>query len=128
MNKKVLIVEDEKPLLNAASQSLERNGYDTYAATSAKEAIAQLESYDPIDAVWLDHYLLDQDTGLDLLEKMKKNKKWKNIPVFVVTNSVGDDKIRKYTVLGIEKYYIKAESSLGKIIKDIDDFFAGKEL
>ena len=120
--KNILVVEDDLALARAIVRKLKLEGFGVDQVDNVPDAL-NIISKNKIDAIWLDHYLLEKETGLDFLEKIKKHKEWSNIPVFVVTNSVGDDKVRKYTILGIEKYYIKAESSLANIIKDIDNFF-----
>jgi CheY-like chemotaxis protein len=92
-------------------------------ATSSQEALDALSAAGQVDAIWLDHYLLNKETGLDFLKLMKKNEKWKSLPIFVVTNSVDDKKVQSYYLMGIEKYYVKAENSLDTIIEDIDCHF-----
>jgi CheY-like chemotaxis protein len=128
MSETVLIVEDEAALRKAISIGLKRRGYEVLMATTAEEALNALMASKQVDAVWLDHYLLNNETGLDFLKKMKANEKWKNMPVFVVSNSVDDEKVRAYMVLGIEKYYVKAESSLDTIIEDLNNHFQKKEI
>ena len=93
-------------------------------ATSAQEAMDALSAAkEGVDAVWLDHYLLNNETGMDFLRKMKAEDKYKQLPVFVVSNSVDDRKVNSYYLMGIEKYYIKAENSLDTIIDDINNHF-----
>ncbi|MDD5693625.1 MAG: response regulator [Patescibacteria group bacterium] len=122
-DKRILVVEDESSLRKAISVSLRKHQYEVLMATSADEAINALSANGHVDAIWLDHYLLNNETGLDFLKKMKTQDSWKNIPVFVVSNSVDDTKVSSYYVMGIEKYYIKAENSLDTIIVDINNHF-----
>lgn len=121
--KRILVVEDENSLRKAISISLKKHQYGVLMATSADEALNALNASGTVDAIWLDHYLLNNETGLDFLEKMKSNPEWKNIPVFVVSNSVDDKKVNAYYLMGIEKYYIKAENSLDTIIDDLNKHF-----
>ncbi len=122
-DKRILVVEDESSLRKAISVSLKKHQYEVLMATSADEAINALSANGQVDAIWLDHYLLNNETGLDFLQKMKTQDQWKDIPVFVVSNSVDDNKVNSYYVMGIEKYYIKAENSLDTIIVDINNHF-----
>lgn len=108
-NKTVLVVEDEQPLLEAIKMKLERSGFVAVTARSVKEAQGFLEDVSGIEAVWLDHYLVGRETGLDLVTEMKQNPKWKHIPVFVVSNTGSPDKSAAYLSLGVSKYYIKAD-------------------
>lgn len=121
MKKSILVVEDELALQKAVTKTLAKKGMNTYAASSAEEAISHLEKHEEIGAIWLDHYLLQNDTGLDFLREIRESKRWKGLPVFVVTNSVADDKVKKYHELGVDNYFIKADTSIYKIINDVAD-------
>ncbi len=124
----ILVVEDDELLSQAIVRKLIITNYVPYAAKTQGEALDYLESMDqPIDAIWLDYYLgmdkyLGESTGLDLLQKIKANEKWKNIPVVVVSNSASDDKIKSMLLLGANKYVLKAQNKLGDIIKTFDEF------
>lgn len=119
-NKKysILVLEDELPLQRAVSAKLEKYGFNIVTARSVEKGINLLKE-SSIDFIWLDHYLLGKENGLDFVAKLKKNKKWKNIPIFVVTNTANDLKISTYLSLGIEKFYIKANCRLDIIVSDI---------
>ena len=124
--KTILVVEDERPLIEAIRSRLDQNGFDVLTARTIPQAKTYLEDIETIDAVWLDHYLLGQETGLDLVHAMKGDgAKWKNIPIFVVSNTASDDKVRSYLRLGITKYYVKSEKRLDSIIPDIKAFLDG---
>lgn len=115
--KTVLVLEDERPILDAIKIKLENNGFAVLTAQSVAEALDYIENLKSIDAIWLDHYLLGREDGLDFVENIKKRDgKWKDIPIFVVSNTAGPDKVRSYMELGIDKYYIKAEHRLDEII------------
>jgi len=127
MGQSILVVEDEAALRKAISISLKKKGYEVLSATSAEEALNALAAArSGVDAIWLDHYLLNNETGMDFLRRMKSDEKYKTMPVFVVSNSVDDKKVQAYYLMGIEKYYIKAENSLDTIIDDINNHFVGK--
>ena len=69
-SKKVLVVEDERPLSKAIEDKLSNEGYHTIVASSVEDAIEILKN-EEIDIVWLDHYLLGDKIGLDVLVFMK---------------------------------------------------------
>lgn len=121
MKKAILVVEDEKALGSAIKDSLEKNGYSVLRADRVIDALQLLESNPEVNAIWLDHYLLGDKTGLDFMHDIRRNKDWDNIRVFVVTNSVSDDKVENYEILGIEKYFVKSNSSLSDIIGTIKE-------
>lgn len=118
-NKKtILVVEDELPLQNAIKAKLESEGIDTVTARSVEQAMEYVNTMD-IDLIWLDHYLLGKDDGLDLVEKIKTNDKYKKIPIFVVSNTASNKKFQTYLSLGVEKYYVKSNCKLDCIVNDI---------
>ncbi len=118
--KTILVVEDEKPLMDAVKKKLELSGFDVVTARDVNQALSYLEDLERVDLVWLDHYLLGKENGLDLVTKMKEDgSKWKKIPIFVVSNTASPDKVNSYLHLGIDKYFTKADYRLDDIIKDI---------
>lgn len=119
--KTILVVEDEKPLLEAVRIKLEKSGFAVVTARTAEQAYGLLEDIGKIDVIWLDHYLLGKENGLDLVIKLKSHEQYKNIPIFIVSNTASADKVKSYINLGVNKYYIKANYRLDSIISDIRD-------
>ncbi len=142
--KTILVIEDEKPLLEVVNSRLEKKGFGVMtarsvdqvfnagldkkglgviAAGSIQQALEYLENLEKIDAIWLDHNLVGKENGLDFLKKIRKNGgRWKTIPIFVVSNNEGAETIKSYTKMGISKYYIKSNHRLDEIIKDINSY------
>jgi len=118
--KTVLIVEDERPLLEVIKTKLETEGFNTVTAKSTSQAIEHLKKGVAIDLIWLDHYLFGKATGLDFVAKIKKSgSAWKNVPIFVISNTVSPEKVLEYLKLGIEKCYTKVDFRLDQIVADI---------
>ena len=126
-NTNILVVEDEKPLQDAIRIKFEKNGFSVVTARTVAQAYNLLEEIDKIDVVWLDHYLLGEKNGLDLVIKIKSNKKFKKIPIFVVSNTAGAEKINSYINLGINKYYTKSNCRLDNIMSDICEYLEQTE-
>ena len=116
---KILVVEDEAALQNIAKKKLEQSGYQVEGAKSVEEAIQLLENQD-FQLVWLDHYLVGRETGLDLLKNLRESKKTRRMPVLVISNTASEDKVEQYHSLGIEDYYVKANISLEDIVQRIN--------
>lgn len=123
--KNVLVVEDERPLIDAIKAKMEKRNFSVVSARSVKQALMYLDEGIKIDVIWLDHYLLGKEDGLDLVAKIKEEgSKYKTIPVFVVSNTATPDKVQSYLRLGANKYYTKADNRLEDIINDIDEYLA----
>ena len=117
--KKVLIVEDEKPLQLAVKLKLEKKGIVTLTARSGDEAWQHLKQDPEIEAIWLDHYLLGEVSGLDIAARVKDDQTLKNIAIFVVSNTATDEKVKSYLHLGVDKYYTKAHTVLDKVVDEV---------
>ena len=85
---------------------------------AAKEYIKNLAL---VDVVWLDHYLMGKEDGLDFVAwcKEENNTKCKNLPIFVVSNTASSDKVSTYMQLGVKEYFVKANHRLDEIIATI---------
>lgn len=121
--KTILVIEDERPLIEAIKKKLENNGFAVTTARTVEQALNYLEDLERVDAIWLDHYLLGKEDGLDFVTKIKSHDgQWKTIPIFVVSNTASPDKVQSYIRLGISKYYVKADHRLDGIINEIKSF------
>ena len=141
IKKTILVIEDERPLLEVINMRLKKKGFGVMSARSVdqvfnagldkkdlgiiasksiEEALEYLENLERIDAIWLDHNLLGKENGLDLVKKIKSNGGlWKKIPIFVISNTEKAETVNSYLKLGVSKYYIKSNHKLDEIIKDI---------
>ena len=122
-DKTILVIEDERPLADAIKAKLEQNGFAVTTARTVEQALNYLEELQKIDAIWLDHYLLGKENGLDFVAKLKtQDGRWKEVPIFVVSNTATPDKVQSYIRFGVTKYYTKAEYQLNEIIFEIVAF------
>lgn len=122
--KTILLLEDDMLLLRAIKDKLERADYEVLTARTfdqAEEYLLKTEEQ-PIDLLWLDHYLLGDKTGLDFLKRVRSDEKRKDVPAFVVSNSTNEETVAKYRAVGIAKYYLKANFRLEEIVDDIKRF------
>jgi len=124
---KLLVVEDEPMLLEAIGKKLEKEKIQVLLADSAKKGFKFLTSEKKLpDAIWLDYYLKDL-TGLDFVIELKKNKKWADIPIIVVSNSASTEKVNSMLALGVNKYLLKANFRLEDIIKEVSNLIKTNE-
>lgn len=120
MLRTILVIEDERALREAIRLKLARHGFTVLLARSVHEARAHCHSADRLDAIWLDHFLLGGENGLDFVAELKKEEAaWRKVPVFVVSNTATAHKIKSYLALGIHKYYVKSDHKLEDIVSDI---------
>lgn len=124
--KRILILEDERQLAMAVREAFIARGFEPYIVATVEDGIKQLENLKDIDVIWLDHYLLGSGNGLDFVVQVKNHDEWKNIPIFVVSNTASTTNIRSYLQLGVTNYYTKADYDINQIITDIEYALAKK--
>lgn len=118
--KTILVIEDERPLIKIIEAKLEKVGFDVITARTVNQGLDYLKNIDHIDAIWLDHYLPGERTGLDFVAKLKSPRsKWTKLPIFMVSNTASDGNVRSYLRLGVSKYCVKSDNRLGEIANDI---------
>lgn len=90
MNKPlILVVEDDKPIRNLITTTLETQGYKYHTAETGQASILEAVSRQP-DIMVLDLGLPDMD-GVDIIKKVRA---WSNLPIIVVSARSEDrDKI-----------------------------------
>lgn len=103
MNKPlVLVVEDDKPVRNLITLTLETQGYRFQSAANGAEAVMSSLSYQP-DIMILDLGLPDMDG----VEVIRKTRSWSNMPIIVVSARSDDsDKIEALDA-GADDYLTK---------------------
>ena len=105
MNKTVLIVEDERPIVEILKFNLKREGYDTLEALDGRTGLELAQTKDP-DLILLDVMLPDED-GLQILAKLHANPATSEIPVIMLTAKGTEfDKVKGLD-LGADDYIVK---------------------
>ena len=108
--KKILIVEDEKPLAHALQLKFTNEGYDVTLAEDGQVGLSSARSQ-KFDLILLDLIMPHMD-GFSFLEEMGKKK----VPIIVLSNlSQGEDRTRAES-LGAAGYYVKSNTPIIKII------------
>ncbi len=109
------MVEDDLLDAAAAKRLLRHNALDNnlVIAADGKQALSILQSSAPADLPHL--LLLDLNlpdiSGIDLLKRIKKEGKFKDIPVVILTGSNEDQDIQKSYDLGAKSYLVKPISN-----------------
>lgn len=91
--KKILVVDDEKPISDIVKFNLTKEGYEVFTAYDGEEALAQVNEIEP-DLILLD-LMLPKIDGLEVAREVRKTY---DMPIIMVTAK--DSEIDK--VLGLE--------------------------
>ncbi len=85
MSKKILIVDDEPDLCKVLLFILENEGYEVFGAENGQQALDLVKNIVP-DLILLDVYL-PVINGDDVAKILKKDEKFKHIPVILMSAS-----------------------------------------
>jgi len=119
--KKILIVEDDNFVAEVYSTKLAEMGYEVAVAQNGEEGLADLKN-DKIDLILLD-IIMPVMGGIEMLEVMKKNEQWKEIPVILLTNVGEKESIQKVREMGVKNYLIKSHFTPAEVIEKIEAVF-----
>ncbi len=101
---KVLVIEDEKALVDALVYNLDREGYDVTVAHDGQDGLRKAQAIP--DIILLD-IMLPGINGIDILRELRGNEKTKAIPVIVVSaKSEETDQVVGFS-MGADDYVTK---------------------
>ena len=103
--KNILIVDDEKDILELIKFNISNNGYNCFCAENGEAAIKLAKNKIP-DLIILDLMLPGID-GLDICRILKNNKETKNIPILMLTAKTSDENIIEGLEAGADDYVTK---------------------
>lgn len=120
VKKKVLLIEDEKTLVELYIEGFTDAGFEISAVLSAEEGLEAAKKDKP-DLIILD-ILLPRESGIFFLEELRANPKIKFIPVVVLSNLDDPETREKAAKLGVEAYLIKTDFAPHELIEKIKEF------
>jgi len=105
LSTRILIVEDEPPLIEVLRYNLASEGFSTLVATDGEEALLLVEEESP-DLIILD-WMLPELSGIDVCRRLRETKKFKTIPIIMLTaRGEESDKISGLDA-GADDYVVK---------------------
>ncbi len=119
---KVLIVDDDKFLLNMYSLKFSKNDFKIEAALSGEEAISKIkEGYIP-DIILLDIIMPGMD-GFGVLNNLKKENLAPEAMIIMLTNQGQLSDIEKAKSYGINGYIIKATTIPSEVVEEVSRLY-----
>lgn len=114
MNHKILIVEDEEPLLKILKAAFVDEGFEVLTAKNGSEALDIALQYHP-ELIVLDLMMPVMD-GHTMLGKLRNDEWGHNVPVMVLTNAQESEHISEALNKQVTRYLIKSDMKLENII------------
>lgn len=124
--KKILIVEDSRTIRLQIKMMLEKEGVIISEAGSEWGMFNKIEEYGIVVDLIIMDLVLNYEDGLTLIDNIKMNDKYKNIPIIILTEKVDVTSILKAKNLGV-KSYLKKPVKKSELISRLNSVFENTE-
>ena len=114
-NKRILIVEDEKPMAHALELKLTKAGFEVAVFNDGEAALKILETQ-KFNLILLD-LMMPKVDGFGVLEELKKRAI--TTPVIVSSNLGQEEDAKRAKSLGAVDYIIKSDTPIAEIIAKV---------
>ena len=115
---KILIVDDDKFLLNMYSIKFQKEHFDVSMASNGQEALEKLRGSLIPDAIILDIVMPVMD-GLECLQNIRKEELAKSSVIMILSNQGQSSDIEKAKQLGINGYIVKATTIPAEVVSEV---------
>ncbi len=119
MSAHLFIAEDESPIITLLKYNLEKEGHKVSYSENGEDALKQIKDKHP-DLILMD-WMLPDLSGVDICKNLKKDKKFKDIPIIMVTaKGEEEDKLKAFDT-GADDYVTKpfSQKELNARIKSL---------
>lgn len=124
--KRILVVEDQPPVRRVAVNILKKHGAEVHEARDGLDGFTQargsVASAKPFDLILLD-LNMPKMNGLEVISKMKKEDKLRDIPIYIMSACKDKKPIAVATKMGISGYILKP-FEMKTFVATIAGFFA----
>ena len=123
--RKILIVDDDKFLIDMYSLKFTQSGLEVCAALGGEDALKKLrEGFEP-DAILMD-VVMPGMSGLDLLRKIRADKLDKGAAVVILSNQGQESDIEEAKSVGIDGYIVKASTIPSEVLEQVEEIMDHK--
>lgn len=120
---KILIIDDDRFLLDMYSLKFKKSGLDIEVSSNAQSALDKLRAGSVYDILLLDIIMPGMD-GLELLKTIKDDKLAPDSTLIMLTNQADD--FEKAKSLGVDGYIIKATTIPSEVVDQSISIYKNK--
>lgn len=117
---KILLVDDDKFLLDMYCMKFTQGGFAAFGALSVKAAIEAIRGGFSPDAVVFD-LIMPEETGFSLLEKLRAEKLADGAVKIALTNQDDPEEKKRAESLGADGYIVKATMIPSEVVKRVEE-------
>ena len=116
--KTIVLIEDESVLANLLEKKFTNAGYDIKVAKDGDTGLELIRTSKP-DLVLLD-MALPTISGIEVLERLSKDKGLPELPVIIISNSGQQVELDKAFELGVKDYLVKINFDPDELLDKVD--------
>ncbi len=113
----ILIVEDDKFLLEILEEEFSKNGFKVVAVRDGEQGLEAAANYKP--ELILADILMPKMDGITMLTKLRSNPATKNIPAIILTNLNDTENIDKALETGVYDFLVKSDWEPKDLVKRV---------
>ncbi len=121
---KILLVDDDKFLLDMYSLKFKKSGLDIDTASSSSSALEKIRKSNDYNILLLDIIMPGMD-GLELLKTIRDEKLLASTAIIMLTNQA--DSVEAARSLGVDGYIIKATTIPSEVVDQVLSIYKNKQ-
>ena len=121
---KILLVDDDKFLLDMYSLKFKKSGLDIDTASSSSSALEKIRKSNDYNILLLDIIMPGMD-GLELLKTIRDEKLLSSSAIIMLTNQA--DSVESARSLGVDGYIIKATTIPSEVVDQVLSIYKNKQ-
>jgi len=102
---KILVADDEPPILRLMEFILAREGHEMLVAVNGEEALAQVAEHKP-DLILLD-IMMPRVDGYEVVRRLRADPDLSSIPIIMLSAKAQDADVQKGVEVGVNEYVTK---------------------
>ena len=103
------------------------NGYEVVCAYDGEEALQKLKAPESLPSVILLDVIIPKISGLDVLRSIRKDPRFDNVPVVVLTNSFAEENEEQFMTLGADLYLVKIKYQAKEVLEKVEALVKKRE-
>ncbi|MEN9913189.1 MAG: hypothetical protein RLY66_597 [Candidatus Parcubacteria bacterium] len=125
-NKKILLVDDDRFLLDMYAIKFSKAGYEVKTADSTDSALKLIrDGYIP--DVMLSDIVMPGMDGLELVSTVRKEKLAPTTTMIMLTNQGSSDDISRAKKLNVDGYIVKATTIPSEVLAEVEKITSNKK-
>lgn len=124
--KKILLVDDDRFLLDMYAIKFNKSGYEVKTADSTDAGLQLMRGGYVPDIVLCDVVMPGMD-GLEMVSIAQKEKLMPNATIIMLTNQGSSDDIARARKLNVDGYIVKATTVPSEVLKEVENVLLSKK-